>query len=512
MSFILHRTLFIALLSLGLSLFGCQYLPGKTVVDNTTARHALKHKEAIQAQDDVPSPEKRALQLEQQQQNIAALDEWLAQTPQLMDDAAIRANCRNVWRVLSQMRNEEFSQLLRRQQAQLSGGWIALAKIQRLGASDLEKQAEQLQDWQRSWPLHPANRYLPDDMKLLRRLKEDQPRHIALLLPFSGKHANVGKAVRDGFLASYYRGLAAGAPAIRIDMIDSNSSPDILALYGAAVADGAQLVIGPVERERVQVLANEPSLAVPLLALNEASEGRMPDGLYQFSLNPEEEARQAANAAWAAQFKRALVIASDDARGQRLTQSFTRQWESLGGTVAATTRFNADRSNYNAVVEQVVKGTDSANSTQRRQDIDMIFLVGRANDASQILPALAFHYADDLPVYGLSQIYNPQQTLRSNDLDGIRLCLSPWQAGKGVLTGEIQRLSPPAAGVDQLYAMGADAQQLYLRLALMQANPNLTIDGYTGYLKLDAQRRIERGLVWMIMQNGQPAPLPDIAQ
>ncbi len=511
---LLHRTSILALLTLCVSLAGCQWLPqtGKAGQKADATHQGNPHKgNSAQnatpvAMDESSQHAARAELLELQQQHLAALDEWFAQVPLLMDDTDMRTNSRNVWRVLSQMRNDEFVQLTRRPHAQLSGGWIALAQIQRMGATDLEKQADQLVDWQRAWPLHPANRYLPDDMKLLRRLKEDQPRHITLLLPFSGKRASAGQAVRDGFMASYYRSLAAGAPPLRIDMVDTESSPDLLGLYGEAVANGSQLVIGPLEREQVQVLASEPALAVPVLALNETNNTAAAN-LYQFSLNPEEEARQAAIAAWAGQYRRALIITSDNDRGLRLAQRFTQQWESLGGTVSATARYSADRHDYSNVLAQVLANT-SGGDARRRQDIDMIFLVGKTADASQILPLLAYHYADDLPVYGLSQIYNPQQALRGNDLDGIHLCLTPWQVGKGPLTSEISRLSPPAAGLDQLYAMGADAQQLYVRLALMQANPNLTIDGHTGYLRLDKQRRIERGLVWSVMQNGLPHHCP----
>ena len=513
MAFILHRTSSItsplaALLLLVLTLSGCQMLGKKppTTTGNTVTQSASSVNETP---DEASGYAAKALQLEQQQQNVAALDVWLAQTPLLMDDGDMRANSRNVWRVLSQMRNDEFAQLLRREHAQLLGGWVSLAYIQRLGSSDLEKQAEQLQDWQRSWPMHPANRYLPEDMKLLRRLKEDQPKHIALLLPFSGKRANVGQAIRDGFLAAYYRSLAAGAPAVTIDMIDTESSPDILSLYGAAVAGGAQLVIGPVEREQVQVLANEPALAVPVLALNEVR-NQTPANLYQFSLNPEEEAIQTANAARASQFQRALIITGDNERGRRLAERFEQQWKSLGGSVSAIARYSPERSNYNEVIGQVL--ADPAGTAKRRQDIDMVFLVGKSKEASQVLPSLAFHYADDLPVYGLSDIYDPQQAISGRDLDGVHLCLTPWQAGKGGLTTSIQTISPPAAGLDQLYAMGADSQPLYIRLALMEANPNLAIDGHTGYLRLNKERHITRGLVWAVMQNGRPAPLPDIVQ
>jgi outer membrane PBP1 activator LpoA protein len=67
------------------------------------------------------------------------------------------------------------------------------------------------------------------------------------------------------------------------------------------------------------------------------------------------------------------------------------------------------------------------------------------------------------------------------------------------------------AGSEMLFAMGADAQQLYLRLPLMQANPNLLVSGNTGYLYLDAHRRVERKLDWATLQGGQALPMPVIS-
>lgn len=489
-------------------LTGCHLLPGSHVKgeDSQTAHQNKPTKAAPRSEADVLQTD--AEQAEKEGRYLAALDAWLARVPLLMDDSDLRANSRHVWEVLCRMPNEDFVQLMRREHSQLLDGWVSLAHIQRFGASDLEQQANQLQDWQRQWPLHPANRYLPEDMKLLKRLKEEQPRHIALLLPLSGKRAAAGQAVRDGFLAAYYQDLAHGGVPVRIDVVDSEASPDLLASFGQAVANGAQVVIGPLERGQVQVLAAEPALAVPVLALNEVPRATTPSTLYQFSLNPEEEARQAAITASGAGWRRALVISSDQERGDRLAQSFTSQWQAQGGTVLAQARYHPQHNDYDSVISQALATAPPA-SPDNQHGIDVVFLASKATEASQIMPVLAAHNADQLPVYGTSQLYDPQSSLRGNDLDGVHLGLTPWQAGQGAVTGTITQSSPPAAGYELLYALGADAQDLYLRLAMMQANAGLTLSGHTGFLRMNPQRHIERGMVWTVLQGGQPAPVSD---
>ncbi|HQQ63520.1 MAG TPA: penicillin-binding protein activator [Pseudomonadales bacterium] len=452
----------------------------------------------------------RAGLYESEQRSLEAVSERLLQSPLAADDKAQRDITRATWRLISQLRDDEFLWLETQPKEPLLSGWVELARIQRQGSGDIEKQAASLKDWQRNWPSHPANRFMPDDMSLLHRLLDGQPKHIALLLPFSGKLAQAGRAVRDGFLTGYYRALAAGAPSVQVDMVDSNASPDILAVYNSAVAQGAELVIGPLEREKVQVLAQQANLPVPTLALNNPSAVALastaPSQLYQFSLNPEDEARQLAEAAWANRLHRALILVPDNDKGERMRQSFVLAWEAQGAEVAGQVRYTPDAGNYSMQVAEGL-GLDLATGKYKDGTVppDMVLLVGKSSDAASIMGSLARNGAGALPVYSTSQIFETG-TLRTNSrTDGARLCLTPWQVGQGPLR-EAGVSVPPAS--ELLYALGADAQQLYLRLPLMQANNNLHVPGNTGYLHLDAGRHVARKLVWAVMQDGRPQPLP----
>lgn len=63
--------------------------------------------------------------------------------------------------------------------------------------------------------------------------------------------------------------------------------------------------------------------------------------------------------------------------------------------------------------------------------------------------------------------------------------------------------TPPPASADMLFAMGADAQMLYSKLAMMRSNPSLHVPGNTGYLSMDGERRVVRTLVWGVLKDGQ---------
>ncbi len=110
---------------------------------------------------------------------------------------------------------------------------------------------------------------------------------MALLLPLSGSLANAGQAVRDGFVAAFFH--AGSQTTIRI--YDTNGNA-VTRLYEKACSDGAQLVIGPLDKSGVAEINAVPNRPVPVLALNYLPPGvAATGGLFQFGLSIEDEAR-----------------------------------------------------------------------------------------------------------------------------------------------------------------------------------------------------------------------------
>ncbi|MBK8287714.1 MAG: penicillin-binding protein activator [Cellvibrionales bacterium] len=457
----------------------------------------------------------RARLYELQQKPLDALHERLLESTLIQGSPTPEAEQRElneaIWRQLAQLRDEDFSVLeyadtSNKAEEQLLAGWVALARIQRMHPGELDKQSAALKDWERSYPVHPANRFMPADMAMLKQVQGELPRRIALLLPLTGKRAQAGQSVRDGFMTMHYQHLANGDAGLQIDVVDSNGAPDILTAYNSAVTQGAEMVVGPLEREQVQVLANQPRLPVPTLALNNppvlnnpSSAPTVPPAeLYQFSLNPEEEAMQVADAAASSQLRRALVIAPQGERGERLLQAFSRRWQTLGGEVTGQVRYSPNSGNYGVLLADTV-GIDLASGQLRpgKSLPDMVFYVGNSLDAASMMETLARNGVGEVPVYATSQVLDGQRM--DARVDGLRVCLSPWQAGVGPLRTD----GAAPSGADLLFAMGADAQALHSRLALMRVNTSLRIPGNTGYLNLDDERRVVRTLVWGVLKDGQ---------
>ena len=158
------------------------------------------------------------------------------------------------------------------------------------------------------------------------------PLKLAVLLPLSGNLSRAAVPVRDGLLSGYY-GEQRRRPEIRF-YDTAGTSGGALAGYGRAVADGADFVIGPLNRDAVSALFRD-QLTVPVLALNRGNVAP-PPGNASFSLAPEDDGMAAAEYLLARGARRVLVLAGSDDGMRRAAAAFTEQLQGRGGIVART--------------------------------------------------------------------------------------------------------------------------------------------------------------------------------
>ncbi len=460
----------------------------------------------------------------------AAIEERLTMSPLIqMDPQASELNNEKLWQILMTMSEPELQYRLNQAQSDDNSelqGWYSLALINKHNPANLEEQLQEVHRWVTLWPDHPASLNLPQDLRYLEQLVNNQPERIALLLPQQGRLAKAGNAVRDGFMAAYYVAKASGARVPEIAFFDT-SDGNIVEHYNKAMSDGAELVIGPLDKDLVTRLSQEVSLPVPTLAVNYAENTTSTTtNLFQFGLLAEDEAQQVAQRAWVEGHRYAMVISSDENWATRTAETFRAAWESLGGTIIDQSTFNSS-GNYSDVIQkalQVDKSQTRARDIRswaggslefeprRRQDADMLFMIARPSEARQIKPTLAFHYASDLPVYATHHLYDGTVDKKSDrDLDGIRFSTLPWFFEKNsTIKNKIQAYAKPTPSFERLYALGADSFQLYPRLTQLQKAPYLKLHGLTGMLTLVNNALIEREQVWAKMSAGQALALPRV--
>ena len=134
----------------------------------------------------------------------------------------------------------------------------------------------------------------------------------------------------------------------------------------------------------------------------------------------------------------------------------------------------------------------------------------RPNTPSQALQ-LKFHYAGDVPVYSLSDSFEPEPSANS-DLEGMLFPDMPWMVADDPVTAQIRdgvRAAWPTRTTrrDRLYAFGFDAYRLVPALRANSPGSAGEISGVTGRLHLDDHNRIRRDLDWVQIKNGAPAGL-----
>lgn len=374
-------------------------------------------------------------------------------------------------------------------------GWLKLAAISKQYSTDTNQLVNQLITWRALNANHSANALFPDNSTLTRLQNTPPPARIALLLPLQGNLSGSGQAVRDGFLSAYYASPVQHQQTITF--LDTNQNPNMPALYQQAVAQGAESVVGPLTKENVQQLASQGKFPVPTLALNYTDLwfGSLPSNFYEFGLSPLDEAKQLAEKSWQTGHKHALLIAPQDAWGQRVVKSLTANWQSLGGTVVDIFYFNNQTD-----LDKGIANLLHANPTEqrRRQDFDIIFLLAPPQTARQIVPLLKYYYAGNVPIYATSVVYSGSPSAQDTDLNGVTFADMPWTLQSGSTTKGNTQYS------NRLYALGRDAYMLNNQYSRLSTLPNFPIYGATGALTLTSQQKIYRRLAWVQMRNGRP--------
>lgn len=454
------------------------------------------------------------------------LEQWLA--PEQRAD-----NRQALWQTLMMEAPSQLQKLLQSSSSGDAKGWYELALLAKTQVGSIDAQRRAVADWRLRNPGHPAAQNLPQDLQMLAQLAADKAQKVALLLPTQGKLGKAGSAIRDGFMAAYYRAMAQGDSGTELLFFDT-SSGDIVQRYQQAVAAGAQVVIGPLDKRNLKRLNQQPDLPVPVLAMNYIEPPSNKRGLslqqeynpqlYQVGLAVEDEARQCAQRAHLEGHRRAMILAPQGQWGNRGARAFREEWEALGGEVVGDERFTGN-GDYSRVIEnslqlqqsryrhrtlQRIVGQNLEFEPRRRQDVHMIFLLGRPNQAKQVKPTLAFHYAGHLPVYATSHIYNGKPDPKGNrDINDIRFTALPWQLNlDSPERRAIDQHANPQTAYQQLYALGSDSFRLYPRLRQLAQVPGLQIQGSTGKLQMLANGQLARQQQWAQIQRGRAELLP----
>lgn len=301
----------------------------------------------------------------------------------------------------------------------------------------------------------------------------------------------------------------------------------IAAAVAQATNEGAQLIVGPLARDAVVAAASITGARAPILALNFLPAGMpVPPAFYQYALSPEDEARQVARRVLTDGHHSGVALVPTGDWGSRVLAAFTQELQAGGGALLAQASFDAGRTDYSPEITQVLRISDSRARAKRlesvlgvklefeprpRGDIEFIFAASQVNTARLLLPQLRFHYVGGIPTYATSDSFEPHSSA-NQDLDGLLFPDMPWMLGSELADSvrEAARAAWPTGGPNRnrLFAFGYDAYLLAATLHAQAGAAQLDVQGLTGRLSLDAERRVQRELVWGALHNGQARVLP----
>lgn len=326
------------------------------------------------------------------------------------------------------------------------------------------------------------------------------PVKLAVLLPLSGNLATAAAPVRDGLLAGYY-GERRRRPEIQF-YDTTGTAAGATAAYARATAEGADFVVGPLGRDEVSALFQQPELATPMLVLNRGTVAP-PDGKAGFSLAPEDDGIAAAEYMLARERKTALIIEGSDDNGRRASQAFRERFAERGGRVTRVISVPEAPGDLSAVL-----------ATASQEGADAVFLAVRGSTARALTPQLALAGLGGKTRVGTSQLTSgtgkPEEDMA---LDGIAFPTEAWTS-RGVpalpaasVTGErVPTARGPAA---RLFAFGYDAWLLTAYLEKLATGINTDLRGATGRLQLDGFGNVVRTPSWSTFVGGRPAPIAD---
>jgi outer membrane PBP1 activator LpoA protein len=319
------------------------------------------------------------------------------------------------------------------------------------------------------------------------------PARLGVVLPLSGNLALAGASVRDGLLAAYYGGTRRRTD---IHFYDSAGTPaGATGAVDRAVAEGMQLIVGPLTRDEVGAVFARGRPAVPVIALNR-SQVAPPSGSMSFALAPDDEGHAAAERLVQRGARRVFAFAQRDDNSQRALAALRARLKQLGAEVVGERNVEDATPELAALVAQDLAGT-SPNG---------VFLALKAPQARAVVGALRASPSGALPRVSTSLVLNGGSEKHDAVLDGTEFPELPWLLGGGgglPSPGEV-KLSSARGPSQRLFAFGADAWALVAWYQPLWRDPGFALGGATGRLFIDDRGQVQHAPAWAEFSGGRP--------
>ena len=396
------------------------------------------------------------------------------------------------------------------------GAWCELGLEIRDTQLNSQTRANAYQNWRERYPDHSAAQFavIPNDVHDMQTEKGQ----IALLLPLEGEYLSPSKNFIEGFLNGYFNSLKTNEDNRQTIKIFNSSEDGILNSYQDAMKLNPQIIIGGFRQSEAKDLLSLATYEVPTIILNDFDQLNYPEreNLFFFSNSQGDEISHIIGDMWYRGIQSVIVIAPDHPWGVQASEAFQAGWVARGGIILDKVIFNQDTRDFTDLLKRPLHIDTSEMrglflkrfvnskldlSSRRRNDIDGIVLFAYSDKARQIKPALNYLFANDIPVYSSSRIYNDvEEPNLYRDLDDIKFAGMPWSL-EGSLQQELNIDETLHPEYRQLYTRGFDSFLLSQNLREPSFAQNIPLLGATGVLRLK-NNMVTKDPYWYQYKNG----------
>lgn len=406
----------------------------------------------------------------------------------LTDNQRRQENNDNIWQILRNANRGMLEKAAAGAGETGFAGWLALINTYNSQVINPSQLPQAIENWKQQYPNHTANRLMPAELQSVSHFEQTRLNGVAVFLPLSGDAQVLGEMIKKGFND------AKGEEALPVTFYDTDSA-DLEDLITQAKSDGAQTIIGPLLKNRVDELLDSPQIGnLNVLALNESQNRRAFPHVCYYALSPEAEARAAAERLLKDGVAYAVVAAPQNEFGQRSADAFTQRWREL-------TRKDADVRYYNEPLDSVASIQNNGIGTSAG-----LYALGTAEQVLELKQGIDNSpLANQFPIYTSSRSHSPNndETFRQT-MEGVKFSDIPLLAD--IDSDEYRKADSLAAhdfSMMRLYAMGSDAWSIANKFNEFRQIPGYKISGLTGTLSAGQHCHIERQMSWLQYRNGE---------
>lgn len=367
---------------------------------------------------------------------------------------------------------------------------------------------------------------LPQTLQLITEASTG-PMRVGLVLPLSGQLRSLGNAFLEGFASAWFA--SASDTQVRFTVYDAdllNTDADYTRLASELIGERVQVVVGPVSRSKLDRFHAVLPRELGWIALNPVQNAAfLQDGHFVLELSMEDEIKSLARRIQAQGARRILAYHSQSGWSRRAADTLrdTLGLEALIGSVelsgvAAVTgevglSLLVDGSQARIRgIERLLQGAVETKA-RRRQDIDAIVALVDGRLSSALGPALRYHDAGDVPLFGTSRMLWEVHKGDRHTFEGARFLELPWNLTDSDLKRRLLKefgQAPPMMGTFR--AVGVDCFRLVDRFHLLRTLQRRSLfdalQGSGGLLSISGNQVI-RQLAWSQVRPGGVVAVSD---